>query len=189
MSLKNQRTTSDFLEWDKMQLLIHKLERDQDYRFALLIGLGSYTGLRISDLLKLTWNDLSKDKLEVTEKKTGKVRTIHLHEEVKDLISRIRNIENGEADELLFLNRFYKPISVQYINRKLKQLELKYELDIRFSTHTFRKTFGRRIWSRNGNSEKALILLGTVFNHSSISITKRYLGIREKEIQDVYLSL
>ena len=80
-------------------------------------------------------------------------------------------------------------ISVQYINRKLKAIEKQYELGIRFSTHSFRKTFGRRIWNRNNNSEKALFMLGQVFNHSSIQTTKIYLGIREQEIANVYLSL
>lgn len=56
-------------------------------------------------------------------------------------------------------------------------------------THMFRKTLGRHVWESNDHSEKSLILLGNLFNHSSVKITKAYLGIREKEISDVYLSL
>ena len=62
MALKGQKTTSDFLEWEKMQSLVLKLERDGDYKFALLITTGSYIGLRISDLLFLRWEQVLNQK-------------------------------------------------------------------------------------------------------------------------------
>ena len=62
-------------------------------------------------------------------------------------------------------------------------------IGIKYSTHSFRKSFGRRIWSNNSDSEKSLVLLSQIFNHSSIAITRRYLGIREEEVKNVYLSL
>jgi hypothetical protein len=40
----------------------------------------------------------------------------------------------------------------------------------------------------NGRNE-SLYLLMDMFGHSSPAVTKRYLGIREKEIFDVYDSL
>ena len=52
MSLKGQKTKSDFLEWEKMQNLTLKLNRDKNRKMSLLILMGSYTGLRISDLLQ-----------------------------------------------------------------------------------------------------------------------------------------
>ena len=74
MALKGQKTTSDFLEWEKMQSLVLKLERDGELKFALLIATGSFIGLRISDLLQLKWNQvLNQDFFTVTEKKTKKV--------------------------------------------------------------------------------------------------------------------
>ena len=41
----------------------------------------------------------------------------------------------------------------------------------------------------NDNSDRSLILLSEMFNHSNIKTTKIYLGIREKEIFDVYENL
>lgn len=58
MSLKNSYVTSDYMEWDSMLSLVHKLYRDKEYRLSLLIGCGSFFGLRISDLLTLTWSML-----------------------------------------------------------------------------------------------------------------------------------
>ena len=58
MSLKNTYVTSDYIEWDTMLSLVRKLYHDKEYRLSLLIGCGSFFGLRISDLLTLTWSML-----------------------------------------------------------------------------------------------------------------------------------
>ena len=49
------------------------------------------------------------------------------------------------------------------------------------------KTFGRQVYNMNSeNSELALVKLMELFNHSSIAITKRYLGMRQEEILETY---
>ncbi len=188
MSLKGTRTTADYLPWNEMVLLTHKLIRDGQKTYALLIAVGCYTGLRISDLRKLTWGDMQDSPLVVTEKKTGKTRTIHLHNDLLALSSEVKSDKNKDND-FLFTSSRGEVYSLQYINRKLKAINDTYRLGIQFTTHTFRKTFGRRIWEKHDHSEKSLLLLSQIFNHTSIAITKRYLGIRDEEIQDVYLSL
>lgn len=71
MSLKNSYVTSDYIEWDIMLSLVRKLYRDKEYRLSLLIGCGSFFGLRISDILALTWSMLLDDeKFIIIEKKT-----------------------------------------------------------------------------------------------------------------------
>lgn len=190
MSMKGQKTTADYLDWFAVQSLYQRLERDGDYTFALLIHIGSYTGLRISDLLGLKWEHfLGKDSYVITEGKTGKHRTLYYHMDTKELVVRMNLVLQPAPEEYIFLNRFGEVLSQQFINRKLKAINIKYKLGIKYSTHSFRKSFGRRIWSNNSNSEKSLVLLSQIFNHSSIAITRRYLGIREEEIKNVYLSL
>ena len=78
--------------------------------------------------------------------------------------------------------------SVQRINVILKELKVKYRINIKnFSCHSLRKTFGRRIFEQSGdNSEMALVKLMELFNHSSIMITKRYLGLRQEELLQAY---
>ena len=80
MSLKNSYVTSDYMEWDSMLSLVRKLYRDKEYRLSLLIGCGSFFGLRISDILSLTWSMLLDDeKFVIIEKKTGKRREIKVN--------------------------------------------------------------------------------------------------------------
>ena len=78
--------------------------------------------------------------------------------------------------------------TVQAINRILKEIKKKYRLKIKnFSCHSLRKTFGRQVYNMNDeNSELALVKLMELFNHSSLAITKRYLGLRQEEILETY---
>ena len=193
MALKGQQTKSDFIEWDKIQTLILKLERDGNKKFALLISIGIFTGLRISDILSLKWKDLvSQEFVEVIEKKTKKYRKIKLNEQLKEITARNYSNEN-DLESLIFLNRFHtSAISVQYVNRKLKELAIEYKVTkepTKIKSHSLRKSFGRRVFENNDNSEKSLILLSEMFNHGSIKTTKIYLGIREKEMFDIYEKL
>lgn len=190
MSLKNSYTTSDYLQWDSATTLVRKLYRDKNYRISLLIGCGIFFGLRISDLLRLTWNMLlnSEAKFVLIEKKTGKRREVKINKEfqkhIKDCHEAL-HIEN--KDEPCFLSTKGKPYSVQWINLVLKELKDHYNLKIKhFSTHSLRKTFGRKVFESSDNAELALVKLMELFNHSSVSITKRYLGLRQEEILQTY---
>lgn len=191
MALKGQKTTSDFLEWEKMQSLVLKLERDGEYKFALLIATGSYIGLRISDLLQLRWEQvLHQDYFTITEKKTKKTRRVTINPELQEILTRLYIVLDGKEGQYMFINRFGdKPFSIQYVNAKLKEIFTKYHIRGQYSSHFMRKTLGRRVWEMNKYSDQALLLLSQLFNHSSVSTTKIYLGIREQEISNLYLSV
>ena len=195
MSLVGSKTKADYIEWGTVLSLIQKLERDKEWKFALLIAIGTYTGLRISDILVLKWNDLlDRDSFKVIEKKTKKDRNISINPQLKEIIVRIYGKQSGtDPDGLLFLNRWGTgAITRQYVNYKLKRIATKYKVVKDASgikSHSLRKSFGRRVFENNDNSERALILLSDILNHSSIRTTKVYLGIRDREIQDVYANL
>lgn len=191
MALRGQKTTSDFLEWSKMQTLVLKLERDGDLKFALLIATGSYIGLRISDLLQLRWNQvLDQDYFTITEKKTKKTRRVTINPELQTIISRLFTQLEASEQDLMFGNRFgEKPFSIQYVNSKLKDIFTTYNIRGQYSSHFMRKTLGRRVWEVNKYSDQALLLLSQLFNHTSVTTTKIYLGIRESEISNLYLSV
>lgn len=191
MALKGQKTTSDFLEWEKMQSLVLKLERDYELKFALLIATGSYIGLRISDLLQLRWNQvMNQDTFTITEKKTKKVRKITINKELQEILNRLFKALEANENDFMFVNRFgEKPFSIQYVNSRLKEIFTKYNIKGQYSSHFMRKTLGRRVWEVNKYSDQALLLLSQLFNHTSVSTTKIYLGIREQEISNLYLSV
>ena len=190
MSLKNSYTTSDYLQWDTATTLVRKLFRDKNYRISLLIGCGIFFGLRISDLLRLNWNMLlnNEAKFVLIEKKTSKRREVKINREFqKHIKDCCQALEIKNMDELCFISYRNKVYSVQWINLILKELKYRYNLKINhFSTHSLRKTFGRKVFESSDNAELALVKLMELFNHSSVAITKRYLGLRQEEILQTY---
>ena len=182
--------TSDYMEWDVMLSLIRKLYRDGNYRMSLLIGCGCFFGLRISDILTLTWSMLlDDDKFTLNEKKTNKRRTVKINSDFQQHIKRCHDaLRIKNDDEKCFLSQKKMVYSTQRINVLFKDIKKRYNLKIEhFSTHSMRKTFGRKVYESSGeNANMALIKLSEIFNHSNISITKIYLGIREKELLETY---
>lgn len=72
MSAKYSRTTADYLTWDQNLNLIRKTYDDENFKISLLISVGSFLGMRISDILSLRWEDiLDKDdfvlKVDISE--------------------------------------------------------------------------------------------------------------------------
>ena len=194
MSLQGQRTTTTSMDWDQFRSLISKLERDGEYKYCLLIATGVFTGLRISDLLRLKFSQFENtDILTVQEQKTGKIRRIKINPDLKSIIDRIKGrTVITHTDQYIFLNRYgTKPIDKSWVNVELKRIFKKYgiELEGNVSSHMFRKTLGNRVLKLNNYSNESIVLLMELFGHSSVALTKRYLGIREREILDVYDSL
>ena len=194
MSLLNQKTTTTSMEWDQFKSLISKLERDGEYKFCLLISVGVFTGLRVSDLLQLKFNQfIGTEFLNIIEKKTKKDRRIKINSDLKYIVERIKLKMNiADDDQFIFLNKYgTKPIDKSYVNVKLKELFKKYDINLEgnVSSHLFRKTLGNRALKLNNYTNESIILLMELFNHSSPITTKRYLGVRNSEIESIYDSL
>lgn len=190
MSLKYSTTTADYLVWSDAMNLIRKLAKDGNYKMSLLIAIGCFTGLRISDILALRWRQiLHTSEFTVIEKKTGKRRTLRLNPELqKHIADCFEHIKPLGIESPILVSQKGTTYSVQRINVILKEIKKKYKLKINhFSCHSLRKTFGRQVYNMNSDSaELALVKLMELFNHSSVAITKRYLGLRQEEILETY---
>lgn len=190
MSQKYSKTAADYLVWSDAMNLIRKLARDDNYKMSLLVSIGCFSGLRISDILALRWSQLlDAEEFTITEKKTGKRRTIRmntqLQKHLKDCYAHIAPISKNAP---ILVSQKGTVYSIQRINIILKELKKKYRLRIgNFSCHSLRKTFGRQVYNMNSdNAELALVKLMELFNHSSVTITKRYLGLRQEELLETY---
>ena len=190
MSLKYSTTTADYLVWSDAMNLIRKLAKDENYKMSLLIALGCFTGLRISDILALRWEQiLSAEEFTIIEKKTGKKRVLRLNSQLQQHIQECyEHIQPIGLKAPILVSQKGTVFTIQRINVVLKEIKKKYRLKVKnFSCHSLRKTFGRQVYNMNSeNSELALIKLMELFNHSNVAITKRYLGLRQEEILETY---
>lgn len=195
MSLKHSNATADYLPWNDAMTLVRKLYKDGNYRMSLLLGCGFFFGLRISDLLTLSWDMiLNKESFTINEHKTNKHREVRINKGFQQHIQDCHAAMNIKDDSKpCFRNRYGGVLSLQMINRDFKAIKFKYRLKVgNFSTHTMRKTWGRQIWEQEnaeGKGEMALLKLSELMNHSAPSITRRYIGLRQQELGELYDSL
>jgi integrase len=195
MSRAGTKTTTSGMEWNAALGLTHRLKQDGNLTFYLLILCGSYFGLRAGDLLQLTWPDVvDRDDFTIHEQKTGKTRKVTINPAVRDALHEVSRLltRKGRYDPngYIFANRWGAPLSISYVNKQLHVIFSNYNVRVQNpSTHTLRKTFGRRVWEMDGKSERALIYLSEIFSHSSIATTRKYIGVTERQIADVYLKL
>ena len=145
----------------------------QNFRDYLLFELGINSGLRISDLLQLKVKNVkNKDKVELKEQKTDKIKSFTINPRLKRLIDDY--ITGLDPEEYLFQSRKgdNKPISRVQAYRVLRKAADKVELE-KVGTHTLRKTFGYHQYKKF----KDVAMLQRIFNHSSPSVTLDYIGI------------
>ena len=170
---------------------IKKLLKQQNLRDYCLFTVGINSGLRISDLLNLTVNDVIdkdkiKDRIRLREKKTNKFKDFPLSDNAKSSIREYLKTRNYKPNEPLFLSRKNKGFllrqqAYKIINDVAKSIGIKDKI----GTHTLRKTFGYHAY----NNGYDITLIQKLFNHSTPAITLRYIGITQEELDDVYLSL
>ncbi len=190
MSLRNTKTTADYIPWENAINTVHRLYKDKNYNMSLFIACGIFTGLRVTDLRALHWNQLlNGGVLTITEHKTKKERQIKLNPEFVEHVKQCyeaMGVKN--PNEFCFLSQKKTVISIQWLNRLLKDVKKKYKLPCKnISCHALRKTMGRAIFEKSEeNSEMALIKLSEVFGHSNTQITRRYLGLKTEEILSAY---
>jgi integrase len=185
--------TSDYIDYDKaLNKGLSLLNDPKKCRIGFYIIFSINCGLRISDVLNIRHKDLVLDKIPIIEKKTKKQREITLNEVVKKSYIKLAAMLNDknekfDPDDFVFISQKGSVYRTQSINGILKSLFNTKKLQI--SSHSLRKSFARRVYSNLNESENSLVLLSDIFSHSSISITRRYLGIRQETISNVYLSL
>ena len=167
-------------------LLKHKNLRDY-----CLFTLGINSGLRISDLLKLTIADVMekgkpKDRIRLREKKTNKYKEFPLSDNAKSAIKEYLKTRNYTENEPLFISRknegfLLRQQAYKIINDVAKSVGIKEKI----GTHTLRKTFGYHAYNKGYD----ITVIQKLFNHSSPSVTLRYIGITQDDLDNVYLNL
>lgn len=147
-------------------------------RNLVLFQMGIYTGLRVSDILKLRVKDVKKKQITINETKTGKKKVIMIN----PILKRTLNHYCADKKENEFLiksrNGYNNPLTRERAYQIIKELGEMFGIDD-LGTHSMRKTFGYHYYQQT----KDIAFLQKIFNHSSPAITLHYIGI-EQDYQD-----
>lgn len=190
---KRNRRAARPLEYDEYMTIITLCQKGFTYKdeygvehifrpnkqLAITFILQANLGLRISDVLKLKPSTFKNDKLEVIEKKTGKLQYRTINRNLKELIYEYALENNIKSNDYLI------QVKVRAIQKQLAIIANYLNLT-NISSHSFRKLFGVTVYNKtNGNIE----LLKELFNHSNISTTQRYIKVSQKQIDEISSSI
>lgn len=144
-------------------------------RNSILFLFGVYSGLRVSDILKLRVRDVrGKNRIIIREKKTGKERRFPLNRELRKRL--LQYVEPMKDYEFLFKSRqgYNKPISRQQAWKIISNAGKSFGLES-IGTHTMRKTFGYHMYQQTHD----IVTIQQILNHSTQDYTLRYIGINQ----------
>lgn len=134
--------------------------------YNLMWELGFSTGLRISDILKLTPQKINTQRPCITEQKTKKQKRLYIK---KDLLKRINeyierhNIQpNGKIFDFSRVTAW----------REIKRAGQIAGIELNIGTHTMRKSYAKQYVCRDGKTIKDL---AKRLNHSQMNDTIGYL--------------
>jgi integrase len=159
-------------------------------RDRLLFVMGVNNGIRTGDLLRLKVKDVrhlkAGDSITIKEGKTKKDNVLVVNKTVyKSLKSYLDKVQ-PDVDGYLFESRKgKKPLQTKAINKMIKNWTKAINLKGNYGAHTLRKTWGYIQRTKHGVGFE---IICKRFNHSSPSVTMRYLGIQDKEVHETLMN-
>lgn len=182
--------TAKRADFDKVKsAILNYLERGK-WETALLLAVPLFTGLRISEWRALTWAELLSDNIVVSIKKdrgTGKVRRIAFGDTARAIFRQCWLLSGYMNQQMLVFKTPYRskrrlPYSVMHLNSQIQQIcqDQKWP---HYTSHSFRKSWGYKMYTELGASQEALLLLQRAFNHNNTQTTIIYLGLADDQIE------
>lgn len=117
--------------------------------------------------------------------KGNKVREIPLNKSIQKHIEgflrlKKRRREGLFDDDPLFVSRKHSRLSVRAIQRSLDKWGKEAELQMRYSPHALRHTFGTELYNRCKN----LRIVQTIMGHADISTTQVYTHVTKADMRE-----
>lgn len=170
-------------------------------RDKMLFIIGINVGLRASDLRLLTWDFffekgkggelVFRDGYSLRPKKTsrtGKYVSLHFNSATKKIINwYIEQYPIENMTDYVFRSRALgEPITVNGMRRMIKTAAKEAGINQNIGSHSLRKSFCRRLYDNATDKGRALVILQTILNHSSQTVTLKYIGILNDEIEEAF---
>ena len=193
---KQNKTLPNFLTEEEVENILRgiKIETPAGYRNRIILELLWVTGMRISELSGLNYEDLNLEQNEIRVfGKGAKERIVLISDRAKDFliqyIKTARNllapgydIGNTNDNSPLFINNTGYRLQNKTIRNAINTVVEKIELPKKVTPHVFRHSFATHLIENGADLRVVQELLG----HAGISNTQIYTHISMKHLQDVY---
>ncbi|MBR2248189.1 MAG: site-specific tyrosine recombinase XerD [Bacilli bacterium] len=172
---------------DVDKLLDIELKTKFDYRNKAMLELMYGTGLRVSELVSLTLNDIDTTNCIIRIMGKGsKEREIPLGEYSIYYLNMYLEVRGsmlkGKDDNKLFLNNHGRGMTRQGFFKNLKKILKEKGLSTDISPHTLRHSFATHLLNRGADLRSIQEMLG----HSDISTTKIYTHVSDDKVSKDY---
>jgi integrase/recombinase XerD len=146
-------------------------------------------GIRISDILLMTWDNIKDDRLIYTMYKTNRVHSMKLKDKPLAILSKYKSSGNSfifpffsdkydYSDPLYLHNQLGSKTAL--VNKYLKEIAIKAKLNKTITTHTARHSFADLARKKTDN----LYNISKALGHSSLKITEYYLASFDDQAVD-----
>lgn len=147
--------------------------------YALYFEFALSTALRVGDILALRKKDIKNGVVYVKTQKTGVFKHIALNDKCRKKMESY--LEYKKENDVIF------DFSRQWVHQLIKWAADMVGIDKSLvSCHTTRKTAAWRFYQASGHD---IVKTGELLGHKSATETRKYLGIDQKEVNDLNVKL
>ena len=179
------RKKCEALTREQFETLVETIEKGfnehrPNRRIATLLIAQANLGLRVGDMTNLHLSDIvwhyDRYHIEITEEKTGKKRDFTVPVQIYEYLKKYAQDNHIGPNERLF------KITPRMVNKLLIEAAeyCGYDPNV-IASHSFRKFFATQIYVNNNYN---ISLVQKLLQHSSPTITQRYIGIQQKDVEE-----
>lgn len=183
-----------FLEAEDLQNLLEAPEKsDADpiikARDRAILELFFSTGMRVSELAALKWDQINLDKEEFTVRGKGdKTRIVFLSHQARHALGAYKELRDDEV-EFIFIrhdragsDKEPGPLTPRSIERLVRKYALLAGITKKVSPHTLRHSFATDLLMNGADIRSVQAMLG----HASINTTQIYTHVTNQQLRDVH---
>ncbi|MGL5067991.1 MAG: tyrosine-type recombinase/integrase [Sarcina sp.] len=157
----------------------HKRHIKPNKQVALILSVQATIGFRINDILRMKLKDIRGSKISFIEQKTKKLQYRQVN------IDFIEAMQDYAEDLNLGLSDYLFDMTSRNVSMILKRVTNYLGYDY-IGTHSFRKFFAVNAYKASSNN---LELVRSLLNHSSVSVTQRYINVDQEKIDEYSASV
>jgi site-specific recombinase XerD len=153
------------------------------YRDFILFSTMLFTGMRISEVLNLRYNDVQDDHLIIRESKTGAGK-VYMRNKLKSLLKGHLEAQKDRPgvlrNDFIFLSKQKTRLTERMVQLLIKKYLRLARIEKDLSPHSLRHTFAARL--RQSGSD--IDIIQRTLRHKHIQSTMRYSHIKDEALND-----
>ncbi|WP_281860779.1 tyrosine-type recombinase/integrase [Candidatus Borrelia fainii] len=182
-----KRSLPDVLTNKEVKILLSsfKIKNRIQYRNKLILELILQTGLKISELINLKWNDINENngRIHIKQGKNNKDRILFIQPAYFNKLNEFYTKFKITKNIYLFETNKSLKLTQRVLQKNLEYQLKKLNFDKRVYFHLFRHTYLTNLYRQT----KDIMQIKQVAGHSNISTTQIYTHIASEQIENAML--